>query len=102
MRTKLAIILTVVFALNAAGVGAWFAHQRSQRRVKEVTAAYGSITIRATGFLNTTVDVYDENHIANAGFDYDLIENHRDALRQLGFSQVHVETATGQSLDRRL
>jgi hypothetical protein len=90
-----------ILVLNAFVVGGWAA-KKSQRRAKEVTEVDGSIKITAGGVLNTTVYVYDSNGIANAGFDYDLVEDHRDALRQLGFSAVHVDTVTGQSLDRPL
>jgi hypothetical protein len=90
-----------VLVLSVLAAGVW-ASDKSQRRAKEITSVEGSIKIKASGVLNTTVDVYDENDIANAGFDYDLIEDHRDALRQLGFTAVHVETATGQTLDRPL
>ena len=100
MRKKTAI-LAAIFALNALAVGSWAA-QRAQRRAKEVAVLEGSIKIKAAGLLNTTLDVYDGNDIANAGFDFDLVENHREALLELGFSSVHIETATGQTLDRPL
>jgi hypothetical protein len=101
MRKRIIGIGIGVLALNALVAGAWAAN-RSQRRAKEITEVDGSIKITAGGVLNTTVDVYDGNDIANAGFDFDLVENHREALRQLGFSAVHVETAAGQTLDRPL
>jgi hypothetical protein len=94
-------VLTGLIVLNALAVGAW-AWQRSQQRAKEITSEIGSIKISAGGVLNTTIKVYDANDIANAAFDYDLLENHREALLQLGFSNVHVETAKGQTLDKPL
>jgi hypothetical protein len=97
MRKSIAVAL-VILAVNVLAAGAWAA-DRSQRRAKEINALDGGITIKAGGVLNTTINVYDTNDIANAGFDYDLIENHHDALRQLGFTSVHVETAKGQKLD---
>jgi hypothetical protein len=98
---KIIGIALAVLAINAFAAGTWTAN-RSQRRAKEVAAVNGSIKIKASGVLNTTVELYDANNIANAGFDYDLIEGHRDALRDLGFTAVHIETATGQKLDRPL
>jgi hypothetical protein len=94
-------ILAVIATMNALALGAWAA-DKSQRRAKEVESSTGSIKIHATGVLNTVVSVYDANDIANAGFDYDLVENHRDALLQLGFIAVHVETAKGETLDKPL
>lgn len=100
MPKKIVISVALCAVIGLATV-TW-AIRRANRRASEVGMAEGSIKIQASGVLNTTVSVYDSNHIANAGFDFDLVENHRDALRQLGFSSVHVETATGQSLDRPL
>jgi hypothetical protein len=89
----------IAFSALAAGV---LASDRSERRAKEVTENIGSIKVRAGGRMNTTVEVTDDNQIANAEFDFEIIEDHRDALRQLGFTTVHVQTANGQSLDKRL
>ena len=91
----------MVIAIVGVATGTW-ALRRAKRRAAEVAVVAGSIKIQATGLLNTTVSVYDANDIANAGLDFDLVENHRDALRQLGFSFVHVQTAAGQTLDRSL
>lgn len=91
-----------IVALNVIAAGCWMTAYRSQRRAEEVRAVDGSIKITAGGVLNTTVDVYDANRIGNAAFDFDLVENHRDALRELGFSAIHVRTATGQTLDKPL
>lgn len=99
---RLARIGLAIVALNVIAGGCWVTAYRSQRRAQEVTAVEGSIKITAGGVLNTTVDVYDGNRIANAGFDFDIVENHRNALRQLGFSAIHVQTATGQTLDKPL
>ena len=97
---NLAAVCTIC-ALIGAATGTWVL-RRAKRRAAEVAVAEGSIRIQASGVLKTTVSVYDGNDIANAGFDFDLVENHRDALRQLGFASVHVETAAGQTLDRPL
>ena len=94
-------MLACLVALNALAAGVW-ASGRAQRRAKEVTSETGSIQIHAGGLLSTTIDVYDGNDIANAGFDYDLVENHREALLELGFTNVHIETAKGQTLDKPL
>lgn len=91
-----------IVALNMIAAGWWITAYRSQRRAQEVRAVDGSIKITAGGMLNTTVNVYDGNDIANARFDFDIVENHRDALRQLGFSAIHVQTAAGQTLDKPL
>lgn len=99
---KPARIAVAIVALNVLAAGCWIAAYRSQRRAQEVKAVDGSIKITAGGVLNTTVNVYDGNSIANAAFDFDLVENHRDVLRQLGFSAIHVQTATGQTLDQPL
>ena len=98
---KTAAILTAIIALNALAACRWAA-DRSERRRKQVTADNGSIQISAGGVLNTTVVVHDENDIAKAILDYELIEDHRAALAQLGFTAVHVETASGEKLDRPL
>ena len=90
-----------VSAIATIATGTWLMH-RAKQRAAEVAVIAGSIKIQASGVLNTTVSVYDANDIANAGFDFDLVENHRDALRELGFSSVHVRTAAGQTLDRPL
>jgi hypothetical protein len=94
-------VLAAVIAVNALAAGAWAA-DRSERRAKAIGADNGSIKIHAGGVLNTTVYVYDENDIAKATLDYGLIEDHREALRQLGFTAVHVETARGEKLDQPL
>jgi hypothetical protein len=99
---SLAKIGVAILALNAIAAGCWITAYRSQRRADEVRAVDGSIKITAGGVLNTTVDIYDGNRISNATFDFDLVENHRDALRQLGFLAIHVQTATGQTLDEPL
>lgn len=99
---RLAKVGLAIVALNVIAAGCWVTAYRSQRRAEEVTAVDGSIKITAGGMLNTTVNVYDDNRIANAAFDYDIVENHRDALRQLGFSAIHVQTATGTTLDKPL
>ncbi|HEY6466016.1 MAG TPA: hypothetical protein VIY69_08500 [Candidatus Acidoferrales bacterium] len=99
---RLAKIGVAIVALNVIAAVCWVTAYRSQRRAQEVTAVDGSIKVTAGGVLNTTVDVYDDNRIANAAFDFDIIENHRDALRHLGFSAIHVQTATGQTLDKPL
>jgi hypothetical protein len=102
MPKRIAIAAVIcVCALIGSVVGAG-TMRRANRRAAEVTMVDGSIKVQASGMLNTTVSVYDDNDIANAGFDFDLIENHRDALRQLGFSSVHVQTAAGQTLDKPL
>jgi hypothetical protein len=98
---RTAAVAAGVLAVSALGAGAW-AGNGSRRRAEEITSLEGSIEIKPSGVLNTTVDVYDGNDIANAGFDFDLVENHREALRQLGFISVHIETATGQTLDKPL
>jgi len=90
-----------LIGLNALAAGVW-ASKRAQRRAHEVASEAGSIKVRASGILNTTIDVYDANDIANAAFDYGLVENHREALLRLGFSDVHIETAKGQTLDKPL
>jgi hypothetical protein len=99
---RLARIAVAIVALNVIAGTCWVTAYRSQRRAHEVTAVDGSIKVTAGGMLNTTVDVYDANRIANAAFDVDIVENHRDALRQLGFSAIHVQTATGQTVDKPL
>jgi hypothetical protein len=90
-----------VLAISAIAAGTWAA-DRSQQRAKEIAANEGSIKIKASGVLNTTVDVYDGNDIAKAAFDLALVQDHREALRQLGFTAVHIKTATGETLDRPL
>jgi hypothetical protein len=52
--------------------------------------------------LNTTVDIYDTNDIAKAANDFALVEDHRDALKALGFTMVHIKTATGETINRPL
>jgi|HubBroStandDraft_1064217.scaffolds.fasta_scaffold418167_1 hypothetical protein len=98
---KIISIAVVGLAIGALAAGTWSA-DRSQRRAKEIAANEGSVRIKASGVLHTTVDVYDANDIAKAAFDFDLVEDHREALRQLGFTTVHVKTATGETLDRPL
>jgi uncharacterized protein (DUF2384 family) len=100
MRKIMAIGIAVL-AVNLVPAGMWTAH-RAQSRAREVAVEEGSITVRAAGVLNRTVDVYDSNRIAKAALDYELIEDHREALQNLGFSTVHIETATGETLDRPL
>jgi hypothetical protein len=100
MRKLIAMTVGVAaFGALAAGV---LASDRSQRRAKEVAEDIGSIKVRAGGKLNTTIEVTDDNPIANAEFDFEIVEDHRDALRQLGFTTVHVRTANGQSLNKPL
>ena len=98
---KTILILTVVAAFSALAAGVW-AGDRSQRRATEVLADNGSIQVRAGGILNTTVEVTDDNKIANAEFDYHIVEDHHDALARLGFTSVRVRTASGQSLEKPL
>ncbi len=100
MRKAIATV-ACLFGLNALAAGVW-ASGRAQHRAQEIASETGSIKIRASGLLNTTIDVYDTNDIANAAFDYDLVENHREALLGLGFSNVHIQTAKGQTLDKPL
>jgi hypothetical protein len=94
-------IMVAAAGFVALAAGAWVAH-RSYQRAQKIAVLAGSIKVTAGGVLNTTVDVYDSNDIARAAFDYDLVENHRGALQQLGFSTVHIQTATGQTLDKPL
>jgi hypothetical protein len=100
MRKTIGIALLIIASV-ALAAGAHAADQ-SQRRAKEIASNIGSIKIHATGQLNTVISVYDSNDIANADYDYGLIENHRDALLKLGFKAVHVRTAKGETLDRPL
>jgi hypothetical protein len=100
MRKTIGIAL-IILSSGAVALGAHAADQ-SQRRAKEIASNIGSIQIHATGKLNTIISVYDSNDIANAAFDYDLVENHRDALLKLGFKSVHVRTAKGETLDKAL
>jgi hypothetical protein len=100
MRKTIGIAL-IILSSGAVALGAHAADQ-SQRRAREIASDIGSIKIHATGRLNTVVSVYDSNDIAKADFDYDLIENHRDALLKLGFKAVHVQTAKGETLDKAL
>lgn len=100
MRKRIGIAIAVL-GLGLLAAGAWVAH-RSHQRAQKIAVLDGSIKVTAGGMLNTTVDVYDGNDIARAAFDYDLVENHRVALQQLGFSSVHVQTAAGQALDKPL
>lgn len=99
---KIVRVAAAIVALNAMACVCWIAAYQSQRRAQEVRAVEGSIQVTAGGVLNTTVEVYDANDIANAAFDFDIVEDHRDALRQLGFSAIHIHTATGQTLDKPL
>src|SRR5690349_3358977 len=82
---KIMAIGVAVLAVNLVPAGMWTAH-RAQSRAREVAVEEGSITVRAAGVLNKTVDVYDSNRIAKAALDYELIEDHREALQNLGFS----------------
>ena len=99
MRKTVAFAIALLSLALPVGI---HARREAAARAKEVAVNQGSFQVRASGLLGTTVAVYDGNRIANAAFDYDLVENHREALLQLGFSGVHVETATGQTLDRPL
>jgi hypothetical protein len=100
MRKLMAMAAGIAaFSSLAAGV---FAADSSQRRAREVKADNGSIKVRAGGVLNTTVEVTDYNRIANAECDFEIIEDHREALLRLGFTAVHVQTASGQSLEKPL
>jgi hypothetical protein len=94
-------MITGVLAITAIAAGTWAA-DRSQRRAKEIAVSEGSFKIRAGGVFNTTVEILDTNDVASANSDYGLVEDHRDALRQLGFVAVHIETAKGETLDRPL
>ena len=100
MRKTIQIAIGVL-ALGAMTAGSWAADQ-SQRRAKEIACSQGSIKVKASGMMNTTVDVFDENNIAKAQLDFELVEDHREALRQLGFTTVHIKTATGETLERPL
>lgn len=98
---KIVKVLVIIAAMNAFAAGCW-AGYRAQRRADEIAVVDGSFKITAEGMFNTTVNVYDRNDIANATFDFEIIEGHHDALRALGFTSVHVQTATGQTLDKPL
>ena len=100
MRKAMGMVLGLT-ALAAIALGA-SAADRSQRRATEIAASEGSITIKASGLLNTTVEVYDANDVAKAENDFGLVEDHGDALKALGFTMVHIRTATGETLNRPL
>jgi hypothetical protein len=101
MRKTMGMALGVA-ALAAITMGASAADRSAQRRAREIAASEGSIRIKASGVLNRTVDIYDANDIAKAANDFALVEDHREALKALGFTTVHVKTATGETLNRPL
>ena len=100
MRRSIGII-TGILAVTVIAAGTWAA-DRSQNRAKEIAVREGSFKVSAGGVLNTTVEITDANDVADANSDYGIVEDHRDALRRLGFVAVHIETAKGETLDKPL
>jgi hypothetical protein len=89
MRSLLPVLagILVLGVLDASCVGYQMHH-----RAKEMTGQTANITIRAGGFLNTDLEIFDADPHADILSDLDAVRERSAAYKKLGFVTVSITT----------
>ena len=77
--------------LVAALDGAWISYQMYEGAT-EMNAQTAHITIRAGGFLNTDLEIFDSDPNADVLTDLQVVRERAAAYRKLGFVSVEITT----------